>query len=301
MIGYNKPLYILPFDHRSSFTKGMFGIEGRMPSLDEIEKVKGAKMLIYDAFQKALTLGVPKDGGAILVDEEYGSEILHDARKKGYTTILTTEKSGQDVYDFEYGKDFGKHLGEIRPTFAKALLRYNPEEDEKKNALQRERLKTLSDFVHSVEMKLLVEPLVPPTKLDLEKEHNDKNLYDREIRPELMVEMIKEFQDSGVEVDIWKIEGLSDRVEYQHVVHQARSGGRDEVGVVILGRGESREKVEEWIQAGRDVPGVVGFAVGRTIFWQPLIDLRDGKINSQEAIDQIAQNYLYFYQLFTNT
>ena len=304
-IGYNKPLYILPFDHRSSFTKGMFGPlreaseEGKI-SQETKSKVKEAKKVIYEAFQKGIELGVPKIGAAILVDEEYGSEILLDANQKGFTTILTTEKSGQEVFDFEYGKKFPEHIKNLKPTFAKALVRYNPEASYEGNKIQLERLKKLSDFCHSNEFKLLIEPLIPPTQEDLENSKGDKSIFDREIRPELVVQMIKDFQNAGVEPDIWKIEGLSDPLEYQHVVHQARSNGRDEVGVVILGRGESKEKVVEWIEAGRDVNGVVGFAVGRTIFWQPLMDFKNEKISREESIDQIAQNYLHFYNLFVN-
>lgn len=299
MTGYNKPLYILPFDHRSTFLKGMFGVSGREATAEETEKVKDAKKTIYEAFQKAIELGVDQSGVAILVDEQYGSEILINAKAKGYTTILTTEKSGQELFDFEYGADFEEHIKQLNPTFAKALVRYNPEGDRQENKVQLDRLKKLSDFCSNNNYKFLIEPLIPPTEEELAREHGDKRLYDREIRPELAVQMIKEFQEAGVEVDIWKIEGLSDPLEYQHVVHQAKSNGRDNVGVVILGRGESKEIVIEWMKAGRNVPGVVGFAVGRTIFWQPLMDLRDKKIDRETAIGQIAKNYIYFYQLFT--
>lgn len=300
MNGYNKPLYILPFDHRSTFIKGMFGVSGRKTTPEEIEKVKEAKRVIYSAFKKAISLGVPSIGAAILVDGQYGSEILIDANKKGYTTILTTEKSGQEIFDFEYGEDFKIHIKKIKPTFAKALVRYNPEGNKEENKVQLERLKKLSDFCYSNFYKLLVEPLIPATEEELAITHGDKGRYDLEIRPELVVRMIKEFQDAGVEVDAWKIEGLSAPLEYQHVVHQARSNGRDAVGVVILGRGESKEKVVEWIKAGRNISGVIGFAVGRTIFWQPLMDLKSGKIDEEAAIDQIAQNYIYFYELFVD-
>lgn len=298
-MGHNKPLYILPFDHRSTFMKGMFGVSGRAATVEEIEKVKAAKVVVYEAFQKAIELGVDQNGAAILVDEEYGSEILIAAKEKGYTTILTTEKSGQELFDFEYGSDFKEHIDKIKPTFVKALVRYNPEGNKEENKIQLDRLKILSDFCQEFGYKFLIEPLIPPTEEELAREHGDTRLYDREIRPELAVCMIKEFQDAGVEVDVWKIEGLSDPLEYQHVVHQARSNGRSDVGVVILGRGESREIVIEWIKAGRNIPGVIGFAVGRTIFWQPLMDLKDGKIDRNTAIDQIAKNYIYFFQLFT--
>lgn len=299
MTGYNKPLYILPFDHRSTFLKGLLGVSGKEPTAGEIESVKSAKRLIYEAFQKASLYDVPKEGAAILVDEQFGAEILIDAKKKGYTTLLTTEKSGQELFDFEYGPDYKEHIIKIKPTFVKALIRYHPDGNTNNNRIQLERLKNLSDFCQAHDYKFLIEPLIPPTEEELAREHGDKSLYDREIRPELAVRMIKEFQDAGVEVDVWKIEGLSDPLEYQHVVTQARTGGRDGVGIVILGRGESKEMVVEWIKAGRSTPGVIGFAVGRTIFWQPLVDLKDGKIDRNMAIDQIVKNYIYFYQLFT--
>lgn len=299
MTGYDKPLYILPFDHRSTFLKGLLGASGSVPTTGEVESVKSAKRLIYEAFLKAAAYDVAKDGAAILVDEQFGAEILIDAKKKGYATILTTEKSGQELFDFEYGGEYKEHITKINPTFVKALVRYNPDGNYYNNKIQLEKLKNLSDFCVAHDYKFLVEPLIPPTEEELAREHGDKSLYDREIRPELAVRMIKEFQDAGVVVDVWKIEGLSDPLEYQHVVSQARTGGRDGVGIVILGRGESKEMVVEWIKAGRNTPGVIGFAVGRTIFWQPLVDLKDGKISREAAIDQIVKNYIYFFQLFT--
>lgn len=302
MIGYNKPLYILPFDHRGSFVKGIFGSpaggEGEITS-DITEKVKEFKKIIYDAFQKSVENSVPKDGAALLVDEEYGADILVDAHAKGFVTILTTEKSGQDMFGFEYGEDFGSHLLQFSPTFAKALLRYNPQNDPEKNSEQLKTLKQLSDFCHDNNLKLLVEPLVPPTDDNLAGVEGDKRRYDAEIRPGLMVQMVEEFHAAGVEPDIWKIEGMSDPADYTAFVKETQIDGREHVGTVILGRGETRDKVEEWMRAGRSVPGVVGFAVGRTIFWDPLMEYKEEKISRDEAVSKISENYNFFYKLFS--
>ena len=115
-LGYTKNLFILPFDHRSSFAK----------IFQDKDNIASAKWIIYEAFKKALQDGISKDQSAILVDEEFGDKILIDAKNNGFTTILTTEKSGQKEFEFEYGNDFSKHIEKYNPTFVKALIRYKP-------------------------------------------------------------------------------------------------------------------------------------------------------------------------------
>lgn len=300
MIGYQQPLFILPFDHRTSFVEKLFGFDMYNLQSDQIRRVQEVKHIVYQAFEKALST-VPKDAAAILVDEQFGSEILFDAKEKGYITIVPTEKSGQKLFDFEYGEKFGEHIQKFEPTFVKALLRYNPEESTPSSAVQRQRIKTLSDFCKSNIYKLLVEVLIPPTDEQLASVMNDKRRYDSEIRPHLMVQTIKEFQDSGVEVDVWKLEGMNSERDYEEIVAQARSNGRSDVGIVVLGRGENREQVEEWVRVGARVSGVIGFAVGRTIFWEPLVAFENKRISKEEAINRIAEGYGYFYNIFVNS
>lgn len=274
-IGYTNPLFILAFDHRSSFRK-MF--EGE----NNNEKIKTAKIIVYEAFKKALAYGVSKEEGAILVDEEFGSPILLDAKAQGFTFALTVEKNGQEEFDFEYGEKFGEHIKKYVPTFAKALVRYDPQADNTLNARQLEKLKKLSDYCREERLKLLVELIVQGVGIPWELEK----------------EAISQFQNFGVEPDVWKLEGLDARQDYEKVVEQAKSGGRENISIVILGRGESKEKVEQWIKAGLGIPGVIGFAIGRTIFWEVLSSYNKGAIGKDEAIEVIAQNYLHFYNLF---
>ena len=59
-IGYNKPLYILPFDHRSSFAKGLFGWKGPLTQ-EQTERIVQSKAVIYDAFRLSLAKGVSKE------------------------------------------------------------------------------------------------------------------------------------------------------------------------------------------------------------------------------------------------
>jgi 5-dehydro-2-deoxygluconokinase len=297
-IGFDRPLYILPFDHRGSFQTKMFGWKGALTA-EQTGEIAAAKQVIYDGFKVAIQDGVPEKKAGILVDEQFGSAILRDAAAHGYTTACSAEKSGQDEFDFEYGEDFAKHIEAFRPTFSKVLVRYNPEAGRDLNARQSARLKRLSDYLHGKSSSLFMfELLVPAEKSQLDRLNGDKKAYDLKLRPQLMAQAIEELQDAGVEPDVWKIEGLDRREDCERIVATARRGGRDKVGCIILGRGEDDHKVHEWLRAAAAVPGFIGFAVGRTSFWDPLVAFRAGKITREDAVNDIVRRYREFVNTF---
>jgi myo-inositol catabolism protein IolC len=298
-VGFNKPLYILPFDHRGSFQKKMFGWDGAL-SPQQTAEIAAAKRVIYEAFTAAIHAGVPKEKAGILVDEQFGAAILRDASAEGYSTCCPAEKSGQEEFDFEYGEDFQKHIEAFHPTFCKVLVRYNAEGDQKLNQQQAARLKRLSEYLHSNKSRsrFMFELLVPAEKSELERFQGDKKAYDLQLRPQLMVQAIEQLQEAGVEPDVWKIEGLDRRDDCEKIVAAARRGGRNEVGCIILGRGEDDKKVQEWLTTASTVPGFIGFAVGRTSFWNPLIDWRNKKITRDAAVAEISRRYRQFVEIF---
>jgi 5-dehydro-2-deoxygluconokinase len=297
MTGYDKPLYILPFDHRGSFQKGLFGWKGALTPA-QVAEIAKSKQVIYDAFKLALDRGVPKDRAGILVDAQFGSEILRDARANGYITCMAAEKSGQAEFELEYGERFRAPIEEFKPSFVKVLVRYNPEDDEALNRRQAGRLKALCDYLHANGHAFMFELLVPPTAEQTDRLEGDQQLYDHDLRPSLMMEAIKELQAAGVEPDIWKIEGLDRRQDCAKIAEVARRDGRSTVGCIILGRGSNAQKVIEWLAAAAPVPGFVGFAVGRTSFWDSLVALRDGKIARQAAVEAIAGRYQEWVKAF---
>jgi 5-dehydro-2-deoxygluconokinase len=296
-IGFDKPLYILPFDHRGSFQAKMFGWKGTLTA-EQTAEIAAAKQVIYDGFKAAIAAGVPKEKGGILVDEQFGAAILRDAVKNGYSTSCPAEKSGQDEFDFEYGEEFGKHIDMFDPTFCKVLVRYNPEGEKDLNKRQADRLKRLSDYLHRSNRMFMFELLVPAEKSQLDRVKGDKKVYDLEVRPGLMVRTIEELQDAGVEPDVWKIEGLDRREDCAKVVTAARRKGRAKVGCIILGRGEDDKKVREWLSTAAQVPGFIGFAVGRTTFWDPCVDWRAKKIKREAAVAEVARRYREWVDIF---
>jgi myo-inositol catabolism protein IolC len=297
--GYDRPLYFLPFDHRGSFKTGMFGWKGTLTP-EQTAQIAGTKQVIYDGFKAAIAAGVQKEKAGILVDEQFGTAILRDARAQGYTTACPAEKSGQEEFDFEYGGDFAKHIEAFQPTFCKVLVRYNPEGDQALNRRQSTRLNRLSEYLHRDESRsqFLFELIVPPEKSQLDSVKGDKRAYDLELRPRLMVGAIQQLQEAHVEPDIWKIEGLDRREDCEKIVATARQGGREKVSCIILGRGEDDKKVREWLITAAGVPGFIGFAVGRTTFWEPLVKWRAGKITRDAAVAEIARSYREFVNIF---
>jgi 5-dehydro-2-deoxygluconokinase len=297
-IGFDAPLYILPFDHRGSFETKMFGWTGDLTP-GQTAEIAAAKRVIYDGFLAAVDVGVPRDRAGILVDEQFGAAILKDAQARGFMTACPAEKSGQDEFDFEYGDDFAAHIEKVSPTFCKVLVRYNPDGDATLNARQTERLAILSDYLHSAAgPRFMFELLVPPEPAQLQQVGGDHRRYDAELRPQLMVRAITQLQDNGVEPDLWKIEGLDRRDDCEKIVLAARQGGREKVSCIILGRGEDDRKVREWLEVAASVPGFIGFAVGRTDFWEPLVAWRAGKVTCEDAVAEIARRYREFADVF---
>lgn len=293
-------LIVLPFDHRGSFMKKMFGIEGREPSAEETALICLYKNIIYQGFLKGVEIGnIPHEAAAILVDEQFGDAILKDAKVRGYITCIPVEKSGQDEFDFEYGDEFAAHIEKYKPSVVKALVRYNPQGDVELNTRQLARLNKLSTYCHNNGYRLMVEPLIPATAGQLAQTNGDEHLYDTTVRPQLMVELIAQFQTGGVEPDIWKIEGFESAQQYSDAVSQARCDGRDHVIAIVLGRAAADEQVNAWLVAGSGVAGVEGFAIGRTIFWDALLEYKNGTLDEAAAAQKIGERFVNFYRVFT--
>jgi myo-inositol catabolism protein IolC len=290
-LGYDEKLYILAFDHRGSFEKMVGG---------DHDKVAGAKRLIWEGFQRAVEEGAPKEYAGILVDDQYGPDIAREAKAGGYVLAMPVEKSGQNEFDFQHGEAFGEKIEEFDPTFSKVLVRYNPEGDKEMNQRQAAKLRRLSEWLHEHHRKYLFELLVPAEEAQLAQVDGDTDRYDVELRPELMLEAILQLQNAGVEPDIWKIEGLDDRESCREIAQLCRREGRDRVSCVVLGRGASDAKVDEWLRAGAGLDGYVGFAIGRSIFSDSVkaYAADPAGFDRDAAVERISANYRRFIDVY---
>src|SRR5262249_32257082 len=132
--GYAGKLYILAFDHRGSFQKKFFGIEGE-PDPEQTAIIADAKHLIFEGMlvavratpllcgrsRAAAGAAPPPAVTGVLVDEQFGSSVPTEARERGLKLAMPAERSGQKTFDFQYGDDFGEHIERYDPDFTKVL------------------------------------------------------------------------------------------------------------------------------------------------------------------------------------
>lgn len=276
----NKKLLILPFDHRSSFVENILNSKENSK-----EKIKEMKEMIFESFLLSIK-GKNKKDFAILVDEEYGEEVLNRAKKIGVKICLPIEKSGQKELKLEFGKNFEKHVKKFKPDFVKVLIRYNPSNKE----LNKKQLKVLSlvnNFCKKNAYKVILELLVPPT----EKESLIKD-YDEKIRYSKTIEAIKEINDF-IEVSVWKLEGFK-KEQWKEIIEAKNKNSK----IIFLGRGEDKKMVSKWMKDASFFKEIIGFAIGRTIFLNPLKKYESKKISREKAIEEMRKNFNYFIDLW---
>ena len=294
--GRNAPLYLLAFDHRASFKSDLLGIHGD-PSVEEHRRVSDLKALVYEGFGEAVAEGVPKASAGVLVDEEFGVDVARAAKAAGAVLVMSVERSGQAEFEPEYGRDFGSHIESFDPDLAKVLVRYNPEGDTALNARQAERLAGLSAWLAERGRRFLFELLVPPTPAQSEAAGGSL-AYEHRFLAELTVRAIAELQAAGVSPAIWKMQGFEEPADYERVVAQAQTGGRHEVLCIVLGHGQDAARVQRWLRRAAGVAGYDGFAIGRTIWWEPLADYLARRADRRQARVRITAAYIEMVKVY---
>ena len=296
-LGYDGKLYILAFDHRGSFQKKMFGIEGDPPRPKRPRSIIDARELMTRRRERAVRQARhPQDAG-VLVDEQFGGTIPEASKAAGRPDDAGREVGRQRV-PVRVRRRLPRPHREVRPARHQGARPVQPgrrRRDER--ASDRASEGNVADWLHANGKKFLFELLVPAEPAQLESVGGDTDRYDAELRP-VMRRVIEHFQNEGVEVDIWKIEGVDTQEDAQLLSDQARKGeGRENVKSVLLGRGASDDKVDQWLQAAAPVEGFIGFAIGRSIWWNPLKAYLDGG-DREEQSQKIADNYLRFVKVY---
>jgi myo-inositol catabolism protein IolC len=282
-------LYVLAFDHRASLIASLAGLHGE-PNADDVGRAFTAKTLIWDAFREALHEGLPRETTAVLVDTTFGDHVVRAARREGIAVAVPVEESGAAEFAFEH-TDWRERLDDLDPTWAKALVRYNPGGDRGANARQRFKLQELAEHCRRTGRGLMVELLVPPEPEQLEALESDRARFDRELRPGLMHRAIQDLHRAGVRPNVWKVEGLDRPADAQWVAAEAAAGG---ARCIVLGRGENRALVDAWLRAAAVSEGFAGFAIGRSIWWEPVrafFDVGGSPAAHETAVAAIAAEY----------
>jgi myo-inositol catabolism protein IolC len=279
--------FILAFDHRNSLMTTFFDVHGE-PDAATLREAEEIKSVIAEGLLGAIASGsVQRDEAGALVDATYGSAAIERLRAAGVRVAVPVEASGKKEFQFEH-PDWRERLDALHPSWAKVLVRYNVDGDRAMNELQCERLLDLQTVARGLGIGFLFELLVPP-----EPDQRSES-YDTDVRPGLVIRAFDELGGSGIRPDMWKIEGLERREDWGAVA--ARAGAP----VVVLGRGADAAAVQRWLRAGAGVPNYDGFAIGRSIWWEPCADYREQRSTRDEAVAAIADRYAGYVDVWRN-
>jgi len=282
-----EPLFILAMDHRASFGKDLFGTTGEWSPTD-LTRMRQAKELIYEGLRHVAGR-VPSGREGVLVDEDLGAEVARTAQSDGVVLLMPIEKSGSRVFELEFGDQFAEHVEAFDPDFFKLLVRYNPLDDESMRRTQIERLAAVSQWAEHTNRRWIIELLVPPTPEQLAA-HGDQAGFDAQARPGLTAQVIDELYAGAVYPNIWKLEGYETEAGAD-VVLAAVAAETDHPAVcIVLGRDAPLSQVEHWLAVGAHCH-FVGFAVGRTIWEDPLRQHLAGALSGEGLVDAVAENY----------
>src|SRR5581483_9599294 len=258
-------LFVLAFDHRNSLRTAFFGIKGEATPAQHA-MAREAKLVIVDGLLSAVGSGLPAGRPGVLVDDEYGVEAARRARAAGVAVAMPVEQSGRRELEFEHAP-FYAAMEPLKPDYVKVLVLYNPNADAAMNRRQREKMLSVQEWAARNRTGFMLELLVPP-----ESAAPARPDYDTALRPRLTLAAVKELIEAGLRPELWKLEGMGRRGEYAAIAR--------------------------WLKLAAPVPGFAGFAVGRTIWWQPLRAYFDGTMSRDEAVHSIGVNYLRVVRLY---
>ncbi len=292
-----EPLFMFAMDHRDSLARDLYGIEGE-PTKADAARISAGKQLIFDGLVAALDRIDDGNEAGVLVDERYGTAIADQARSLGLTLAMPIERSGQRMFHLEYGtiadREWVGHVEEFDPAHVKVLVRDNPDDPNADRRAQFEPLATISEVLRDDGRSFLIELLVPATEEQLAAVDGEGLRYDTEVRPGLTARVIADMRAAGIEPHIWKIEGLETPEAAVQIVEAARAGGNDEVRCIVLGRDAPQERLDHWLTIAAGTEGFSGFAIGRSIWEQPLADHLAGHVTDAALVQQISTSYLHY-------
>jgi myo-inositol catabolism protein IolC len=281
-------VFALAFDHRNSLRRDFMHLAGD-PTPEQHAALVAAKGVVVDALLAAAP-EVSPGSAVLLIDHEYGGDLVAKAQAGGIRVAMPVEVSGQRELRYLCGGHPEQVITDYGPDYAKVLIRYNPAGDTAMNARQRALLGQFAGWLTGRPQQLMLELLVPPEDDQLAAVGNDRGRFDREVRAELTVAAIREIAADGIRPPLWKIEGPESLQDAARIAAAVRSADPD-AACLVLGRGADAAAVRRWLDIAAATDGFTGFAVGRTIWWDALRGYLDGG-DRDAAVAAVARRYL---------
>jgi 5-dehydro-2-deoxygluconokinase len=267
-------VYMLAADHRWQWEE--FCDARAMPR----ERIREVKRLAGDGFLQARERSAAaRDFGALLIDEQYSSAVIADLLKAGLTVGTPAEKAGAIPLAWATEPFHAALTG----SFVKVLARYRSDDPAEVQAEQWKKLKTLHAWCRAAGKPLVLEVLVA-------RKHEPDDQFERTGRPAMLAEFIAEAYRRELTPEFWKIEGTL-AAEGARTI-DAAIAAHPKCRQIILGKAADLSTIDRWFAACAASATASGFAIGRSVFWQPSAAFLEGTITAADAAATIADTYL---------
>jgi len=257
---------IFAFDHRIQLEE----LAGASP-----HKIGAFKKLCLDA---AVSVSKGRTGYGLLCDSRLGREALYKTPDTGLWVGRPVEWPGSRPLSLEpeLGIDFGGLSEWPRDQVVKVLCFCHPEDDAQMWAQQESTIARLYNAVRRNRLEFLLE--VIPSKVGA-------------VGDTTTAELIQRFYDIGIYPDWWKLEPMLTDNAWIQTITTIEKNDPNTRGIVILGLGETEEKLAESFKIASQYPLVKGFAVGRTIFAESAKLWMLDQLSDEDAIANMTSAY----------
>ena len=243
-------------------------------------RIGDAKRLAFDAFMLARDVSPEiREHGALLVDAQYASSIVAEAVRAGVAVGTPAEKAG--AFPLEWAAEPFERA--LTGAFVKVLVRYRSDDDPSLHDEQIRKLLALHAWCRAAARPLVVEVLVA-------RRGEPEDEFESTGRPAMLDRFVRQAYDRDLVPEFWKIEGTLS-AHGARVIDDAigaRAGGRQ----IILGKAADLATIDKWFAVAARMATAAGFAIGRSVFWEPSVAYLSGAATSAAARDRIADNYL---------
>jgi 5-dehydro-2-deoxygluconokinase len=267
-------VYMLAADHRWQWEE--FCDARSIPRT----RIAGVKRLALDAFLIARDrVAAVGEFGALLIDEQYASAVIADALRAGVTVGTPAEKAG--AFPLAWSSD--PFSAALTGAFVKVLVRYRPDDEEAIRAGQWEKLDALQTWCRDAGKPLVIEVLVP-------RRQEAEDEFEASGRPAMLAGFIGDAYRRGLTPAFWKIEGTlapegARTIDTAIAAHPA-------CRQIILGKAADLGTIDRWFAAAAASTTAVGFAIGRSVFWEPSAAFLSGATTAEQASADICKNYV---------
>ena len=245
------------------------------------QRIPDVKRLAYDGFLLARQRSsAVRDCGALLVDAQYSAGVIAEALRDGIAVGTPAERAG--AIPLAWATD--PFPAALTGAFVKVLARYRTDDDPGVLAEQWLKLEALQTWCRVAKKPLVLEVLVA-------RKQEAEDAFESSGRPAMLEAFIADAYRRGLTPAFWKIEGTLAPEGARTI--DAAIAAHPACRQIILGKAAELSTIDRWFAACAASATASGFAIGRSVFWEPSAAYLTGAKTADQAATMICDNYLH--------